>query len=75
MLDAIRNMKRDWSWRRFVVEILCAGTATEIWQDGYDRGLTDGFENATVVAAQADLFILPERVKEGKIVSLTGGNA
>lgn len=56
MLDAIRNMKRDWSWRRFLVEMLFAGTCDEIWRDGYKKGLQIGAE---ATDGYAELFILP----------------
>lgn len=58
-----------------ILEKLFPKLFADIWNAGYEAGLTDGFENASVVAAHNDLFILPEKAKEGKIVSLTGGTA
>ena len=75
MLDAIRNMKRDWSWRRFVAELLFAGIMDEIWKDGFRYGLRisseapDGYAELTISSAGATKNI------DSSWVHTTEGNA
>lgn len=58
-----------------ILKKLFPKTCESLWLEGYEDGLQDGFENAKVVAAWDDVFILPHRVSNKSWVSLTGGNA
>ena len=60
---------------KHILQKLFPKTCDSIWQDGYDAGLTDGFEHASVVAHYNDVFILPKGVGDGKVIIQTGGNA
>lgn len=75
MIDAIRNMKRDWPWRRFLIEMLFAGTCDEIWRDGYKKG---GQTSVEATGGYAKLLILPAgatKTIDSSWVHTTEGNA
>ena len=60
---------------KHILQKLFPKTCDSIWNDGYEDGLTDGFENASVVAHYNDVFVVPESARKGSTFSLTGGNA